>query len=693
MISRLTLSNFQKHTNAVFEFKPGLNLITGPNWVGKSTLLRGLLYALGGSKLVKIRAEYLTTLGETSMEVSLELSTGETIARGSKRAVVYAPDGRSLASGHGAVNGWVEDYFGLSLTDFRAFRVAEQGEPDALLTAGSAALTDHLSRVTGAKLIDTALSWLSREQAEARGVVTGMTATKNDLLEIEAQAKRLTQSISDLQEQLHPLRLKRAEMEHGQDEWAKYLKQVDGQLKQYREYSLRCRFLDGELSKIVHQLSELSEVSPPFGDIIDMETRLTQAQQRVTHYQQTQALIAQHQQQVVQAEARIDQIQAELDGLEVPSSVDSEQRDHLYQMLGQLGSEIQNRRAALEQAVCPTCQRPYEVAVPVEVQQTELEGCEERYRVVQEQLAQILARERRVQELTQRREALRIEIQSLQAQADLSRQQLSRMATVAIDLEQETEQVQQLQALVTQFHAQKRAHEHYTLQKNGLEATYARLVDDQKALSPVEPIDEAAIAQAEQAIAQFTAHLRDLDIRIAKTEAKLNQELTIRDKVDERLIQMRERLKVYDHSVRRVETTDALTKFLRKNREQFLQQLWNNLLGYTNSFIAEASGGEMTEFRRDDGGFKYVENGSELPVECASGMQTAILGVALKLALGAALGVKTPLLLLDEVTAAGSPENSAVFVSLLREQAGQVLLVTHREADAALADWVVRVEG
>ena len=100
----------------------------------------------------------------------------------------------------------------------------------------------------------------------------------------------------------------------------------------------------------------------------------------------------------------------------------------------------------------------------------------------------------------------------------------------------------------------------------------------------------------------------------------------------------------------------------------------------------------MTQFLRDEGGFKYVENDAAMPVECASGMQTAILGVALKLALGAALGVKSPLLMLDEVTAAGSPENSAVFVGLLREQAGQVLLVTHREADAALADWVVRVD-
>ncbi len=695
MLAKLTLANFQKLGTQTFAFKPGLNLITGPNWAGKSTLVRAILYALGGGRAVRLTQANFPTKGEKTFEVSLELDSGETIVRGTRRFLVLSSDGSSLASGNAAVNEWVERKFGLSLQDFKAFRVAEQGEPDALLAAGSASLTEHLSRVTGAKLIDSALDWLSHEMSRTKGQIEGYADVDAELTTLSQQISNVKAAVRQKEEDLHGLRSKRAETEEGLEAWATYLKSVHEAVKAYREYVMRYRFLESEVRKSKSSLDGLVLVSPPFGDMANLSERLEHIKQRVAHHQQIQALIAQHQQQMQYAETRVDVIQQELDRLSIGEDVEAitARRDQIYQYVGQLATEIKQRTQALEQAVCPTCRRPYETEVSVDQQQAEIEAMNQQYAVAHTELSSLIAKERRLRETLERRTRLWSEQQTLQVQGEQSRQQLSRLAVQLVDVATEQEQVVHLTQLVEQYRTQQRDYERYVSMKQGLENQIKQFERDLNKLEAVEGVDEETVRQAEAGVAQFTKYLQQLDIEIAKGETQIQHETALLKKAGEKQRHLAERKNSYESALKKHDGVDRLIKFLRKNRESFMQELWGQLLGYTGEFISVASNGEMTEFKREGGTFQYVENGAEFPVECASGMQTAILGVALKLALGAALGVKSPVLLLDEVTAAGSVENSATFVGLLREQAGQVLLVTHREADAALADWVVRLEG
>jgi DNA repair exonuclease SbcCD ATPase subunit len=52
MIHSLKLRNFKKHSALDIEFTTGLNGIFGPNYTGKTTILYGILYALGGASHV-----------------------------------------------------------------------------------------------------------------------------------------------------------------------------------------------------------------------------------------------------------------------------------------------------------------------------------------------------------------------------------------------------------------------------------------------------------------------------------------------------------------------------------------------------------------------------------------------------------------------------------------------------------------
>jgi DNA repair exonuclease SbcCD ATPase subunit len=135
-----------------------------------------------------------------------------------------------------------------------------------------------------------------------------------------------------------------------------------------------------------------------------------------------------------------------------------------------------------------------------------------------------------------------------------------------------------------------------------------------------------------------------------------------------------------------------LEGYLKTNRDRYLNDVWNSVLSYASSFVRQATSGGITEIRRGVvGGFLYVEEGHQMPMHLASGMQKAILGMGLKLALGAALGGGRRLLLLDEVTAAAKDENSLLVCGLLAQYPGQVLMVSHRTADTAVADNVILI--
>jgi ATPase subunit of ABC transporter with duplicated ATPase domains len=133
-----------------------------------------------------------------------------------------------------------------------------------------------------------------------------------------------------------------------------------------------------------------------------------------------------------------------------------------------------------------------------------------------------------------------------------------------------------------------------------------------------------------------------------------------------------------------------LGKYLRYNRDRFTKSAWDALLAYASDFVRQASDGAISALQRDEqGDFTFIEGGEPMPLELASGMQLAILGVGVKLALGAAVGSNFDVLLLDEVSAAASDENALRLTECLAATGQQVLLISHRMADTVPAHDVI----
>ena len=184
MITNLCLRNFKKHEALDVQFTDGLNLITGPNWAGKTTVLHGIMFALGGASQVPGAPARRGT--NTGFLVSMDFFVGQqlhTVERKKTSANLYC--GKELiASGTSPVNTKIEELLGMPMRRFRQLRYAEQKETHALLTLGATELHKILDEITKAEDVTRAIDRL-------REVITAENARVETIPEEDSDAMRV----------------------------------------------------------------------------------------------------------------------------------------------------------------------------------------------------------------------------------------------------------------------------------------------------------------------------------------------------------------------------------------------------------------------------------------------------------------------------------------------------------------------
>lgn len=134
-----------------------------------------------------------------------------------------------------------------------------------------------------------------------------------------------------------------------------------------------------------------------------------------------------------------------------------------------------------------------------------------------------------------------------------------------------------------------------------------------------------------------------------------------------------------------------LVQFLRDRRQAYLKEVWDTIMGVASKLVRIASKDTITAISNDDGEFFYVEDGTLAPTASASGAQKAMIGVSLRVGLARALYGKDSLLSFDEPTESCREHNAASLAAMIAGSAKQVLLITHRETDQALAQNIINV--
>jgi len=694
MLRKLSLTNWRKPRTLTLDFPPGLVLLCGSNWAGKSSILGAITFALFGVKATPGTAADLTTHGETDMRVELEFEAeGKvyTVSRGLKSATLTC-EGVKKATGNSPVTAEIEHLIGMSMRSFLDFNVTLQGEADAFLSVGSAKLADYVARVTGTDVVDTALERIKGQLHQCEGALSALPATDRTVSQLEEELRgemsvlegaKTAYSVAT-READQAARASQAANKHSEGLQEAAAKTSSAQTE--REVSL------GVLREAEKQLALTKAAVPDTVPEKPERTELDQMLVALIRQKDLQAQIDALQEKLPAAAGQIQLLKEKLVGVyeEDPTAAEAEVA-LLIDQVRILTQAAEKAGDACREGVCPTCHRPFgdedlgALHADCAAAEESLAAAKEassaahaKLKAITDGNAEIRASSSLLRDWVVYEDGLLNEIDRLNGQLP-----------PPVDPGMVAQAQEELRVAEESFNRAQAA-------QQGLAQAEAWVAQAKQFLDAIEvpegPTPEELAAAGEAAKRASESAWGAAQIKAATLVHQNEVEALVRGLEQDLSYARATEEKREGYRVREAGFAE-LQKFLRSNRDRFTAAFWDQLLGYASTMIQEVTSGDVTRLSRNAAGdFIYTEHGREIAVEgSASGMQRAIFSTAIKLSLAAASGCPFPVMLFDEVTAAAQDSVSLQFTSLLAYAGKQVVMVTHRSADAAAADAVVNL--
>jgi hypothetical protein len=191
MLETLTLTNFRQFSDKTVVFGAGSTSVRGANEGGKSTIIEGFLYLLGGAKACRNSDFVLWGAKPNSVKVEALMTLQGTqvrATRGKSGAEIYVPH-NALAptvTGQSEVTAWFAEQLGASLDVVAKMCFAGQKEIGGLLDEGNSKVVEFIEDMSGLDIVEFFIG-----KIQATGKVGATTAlverANNDRLQLEAQ--------------------------------------------------------------------------------------------------------------------------------------------------------------------------------------------------------------------------------------------------------------------------------------------------------------------------------------------------------------------------------------------------------------------------------------------------------------------------------------------------------------------------
>lgn len=708
-IKRVELRDFKRHESLDVEFADGVTAIRGPNYVGKSTILEAVFYALIGLSAVPGGKKTATRRGSKGCSVSLyfECAEGEGVIVRTLTTASVTVAGKLKATGQTSVNAWVEDFFGMGQKLMQTLAFSPQSETSVLVTLGAAELNRIIEAVSNSKYVDELADKAAKVAsiAEAKlqdiGEIQDQATLVASLADAEAGLERETEvatscvaATTKARGTLEFLKEDKAKLvEHNKTakKLAAKAKDLEYSVQSCSEQVLKLGTEIGEMEAARVNTDGLAEVKKAAeADIRALEEAKITKVRLTSRISQLQKDVADLAGDEAKAEnvAKLATARALLDKLTAAGT-------KAYAEVKGLTKELQTAKSDLDGSVCSACQRPFDAShlaeAEAKVEKLTKELADASVACSAAEKAYVAARDahNKLQGLQPR--------ENWETRLASARQELKDSSSLLQDFKSDEEVSDKLKALKAELLSAVVKEQEAESQDRAIRKKKATLAECCETLSsarealktlnvPEEmdpaPLDESLELANSAFVEASTQEVRQAGVvteykgKVAKLEAEA--------KANAAKLEKRKDLET------RAARFGAFAGWLRKNKAAFLAETWAGILASTSEFASECTGGAVTQVLRDDSGdFSYVENGEVYPAEAASGGQKSIIGVGLRLALAALLPQGCRLVALDEPSGDLNDEHATMLTSALRGQGRQVIMTTHREGDEVIADEVV----
>ncbi len=257
-LRKLTLENFLSHRETELPFQDETYVILGENASGKTSILRGIFFALFGEDLKGGKREQLINRRANASTVTLEFIHRESSYRvvrelsvKRKTATLYR-DGRLIARGIREVNGVISEQLGLAPEMFKNTVFVPQGEIVELLKGRPQERRKILNRLLGLeefgkkhqelkeeikklkgfeKVLESKFLSLEGVEREIEEEEKKLRALNGELSRLEKEVEELQKSLKKEREEFEELRQLKEEFERLKEK----LSQVKGERERLRK--------------------------------------------------------------------------------------------------------------------------------------------------------------------------------------------------------------------------------------------------------------------------------------------------------------------------------------------------------------------------------------------------------------------------------------------------------------------------
>jgi len=720
VISKLRLQNFKKHDNTEILFTPGLNGIFGPNYSGKTSILYGILFALGGVSCVP--GSNMEKKGGGRMSVDMSFSVGEVeyqIHRTKTKCVLYCEE-EILASGTSPVNEKIETLLGLSMKRFRQLKYVEQKMSHALLTASSSEIHNIINELTGAQDVENAISALTKIRTSCEGGLESLgDVDQGELSTLEKAINVSENSSKKLEQSLKAAKSTKQSRERDEAESRRVAE--DGHLS-------RSKFL---LEKV--NLAKL-ETSIKLREEELSDTRVELGKDTLERLSAVRASLSRQSKETEASELRrreldrtMQRLEKGLTKVENKLAVSLEEGEEVAEKIRNVGGEIKDverpeegfsaailtlaERKAEGLAFlkrynnlkgsdkCPTCGSTVTGCLSsweskVEHYEQEIEISENAIKNVEGARSRLTKLEKSKTSLTLKLENIAEIVSDSEEDRDLHNKSLRESKLEVRDIpETAGKDWDRLQKELEKSVASVASYQALLRQEKSLSSN---LKDGKESLSKVkvsEEITEEQVRVLQDLFGIARQELREAELWFSSTEKKVNENASFLRHSKPRLVEMQSKAKEVERLSTRSTTSKELTKFLRKNKDRLMSDVWSHFMALASTFASNCTGGVIESIQRQESGaFTFVEGGHDMSVADASGAQAAIMGLGVQLALAEEARCPLDILLVDEPTADMDPEHSISATSLLAASGAQVIAVSHSSMDSTLCNNVIHLE-
>lgn len=713
----IELTNFKRHQKMRVDFQPGSNMIIGPNYSGKTSLIEGILVGMFGNSMASCSAPDLVRTGANDFEVALAFTTGLLVRRSLKNSSAARGDEKPFVRGHTAVNDAIAEELGMGKQTFLRLYTSLQGSPQMLLQMEGAELQRFMEQCLGLERLDEMVKYFNQRRMALTATYDVLKEQLHDedylkdlRFDISESSSQLRSSVERL-ESLKDRKVKLGEMVETQLEQQSLAEAHNASLRKYLELKAAfdsCTLVAKvDVTPYLKTKAQLATVKADLEKQADLTFQLTDLRERIKKVEKEKSDLG------LRPHIDLQDIYNRIDALGSPEFTDikpyGEALADASESVRDLHRKVLELNGLISKAKCPTCKKPFnddpehlnnlrtEIAdweAKLEDARSVMSVAQDRFDEVQQantssqvawekakdaldqELRKAIRHNREVEEDVRLSERLEASLGELRQREEILTRELYvlppwdlTIAEVDRQIEENAADIRAADRQNTLAEESERRYEKAgkalgacdkpeSLEEIDLQAIRTRmreLLDQQQALS--------------QDILTLTKDISAMENRIEK----MRQELSNQEKLSE---QSRAILKD-------AETHRRIRDALANSRERAVNEAWANVLSVTSEFAKACTDGDIEEVLLNDGAISYKEKGVVRGKLSASGAQKTLIGLGMKLGLATMSRTPFDCLILDEVSADMDPDVSMRCALMLGTFCGQTVSVSHREMDVA----------